>query len=362
MIKKSFSASLVGIKYQNPPFNVYETIKSESISLRRDKNNQHDLNAVEVVIRGYKVGFVDRESASIFAPLLDSNYSSQVTPKKIDSNLKSIKIDVSFFIPEVSVISKPVLASVAGIYEISVNKREYVYIGQSIDIKNRISTHWDELQFNAHKNKKLQSLWNTRGSSLFEASVVEVAPIEIKSELARQRWLAEREIYWIKLSREMHNCINVLDGEFVPTKNAVKEFEREEKQFIKEHDEKMREKKEALKTKLNQADLAYIACHKRVGELEAKLKEMTFFVRSNTGIWGFLTGAKHRARALEMKPQIEIIFTELNKEKDAMQKAYSFYSELKNDYSKLKTHKQIERELDKFAYKMGTTRTRKKIR
>lgn len=49
----------------------------------------------------------------------------------------------------------------SGIYKIVCNATQGVYIGQSIDVDNRLKTHLNELKNNNHCNKELQEDFNS---------------------------------------------------------------------------------------------------------------------------------------------------------------------------------------------------------
>lgn len=359
--KKSFNASLVGLQYHRAPINVYDAVTRDFISLKRDTNNQHDKNAIEVIIRTYKVGYIDKTSASIFASLLDSGYSYQVSCDSVNLNHKSIKLAITFYIPEVSTLNKPVLRNVAGIYKITANQTQQVYVGQSINIRERISSHWDALQFNSHSNKNLQSLWNELGNTSFSASIVESVPNNITSDLEKQRWLGEREIYWIQQSRSTGKCLNITDGEIVPTKRALEEYELEQTKKAKEHDEKIRTIKEALNIEINDAKQTYESAEKEFRALQTRVNELNKFINDNTGIWGFLSGSTKRIDANRMRPQLETLKRDLELIRGKFQISQSIYLELKTKYSNLKSHKQIQRDLDKLAMRMGRFPNKKRI-
>lgn len=60
----------------------------------------------------------------------------------------------------------------SGIYEIKCNPTNKIYIGQSIDVDNRLKTHLNELKNNNHCNKELQEDFNTYGSISFEFKII----------------------------------------------------------------------------------------------------------------------------------------------------------------------------------------------
>lgn len=74
-----------------------------------------------------------------------------------------------------------------GIYKLSWNSTNRVYIGQSINIQNRYREHCLKLRTNKHYNKKLQEYYNTQ---------LEVPEIEILLECSTEL-LNSKEIYYI---------------------------------------------------------------------------------------------------------------------------------------------------------------------
>lgn len=69
----------------------------------------------------------------------------------------------------------------AGIYQIKNIINCKIYIGSSLNIKNRFYTHKTQLNSNKHYNKKLQRSWNKYGEENFVFEVIEY--VENKSEL-----------------------------------------------------------------------------------------------------------------------------------------------------------------------------------
>lgn len=60
-----------------------------------------------------------------------------------------------------------------GIYQIKNIKNNKIYIGQSMDVEDRIKNHLKQLKSNKHKNYKLQEEFNSYGEHCFQASVLE---------------------------------------------------------------------------------------------------------------------------------------------------------------------------------------------
>ena len=84
-----------------------------------------------------------------------------------------------------------------GIYKIKNLLNDKVYIGQSVDIEKRWSTHKTELKNNYHYNIHLQSAWNKYGEDNFSFDVIEKCEEDL---------LDEKECYYIEL-------LNTMDSE-----------------------------------------------------------------------------------------------------------------------------------------------------
>jgi group I intron endonuclease len=83
---------------------------------------------------------------------------------------------------------------ICGIYKITNTVNEKVYIGQSIDIYTRWTTHKNELRNNRHHNMYLQRAWNKHGEEKFCFDILE----ECSESL-----LNEKECYYIELLNSM---------------------------------------------------------------------------------------------------------------------------------------------------------------
>lgn len=90
-----------------------------------------------------------------------------------------------------------------GIYKIENLINGSIYIGQSIDIEKRWSTHISILNQNNHYNAHLQNAWNKYGSENFKFSIVEEC---------KQFELNDREIYWIDKYDSFINGYNLTHG------------------------------------------------------------------------------------------------------------------------------------------------------
>lgn len=245
MSGKIIHASLVGMRFHNPPFNVATEVLRATPVLKREPQNSHDTNAVAVIVSGHKVGYVDKESAVRVSQLLQKGVAFKVEVGAISA--QTIKISLKFEIDGLAVSPpKPNPRNTSGIYKISISGGKYVYVGQSNSINSRLKAHWSELAALAHPNRHLQAYWNDLGESHFSAEIVEVAPDHLSKGLEQQRWLAQREKFWIEKYRKSSNCLNILDGEVIPTKKALAELANEEKAY----DQKIKEDKKQISAEL----------------------------------------------------------------------------------------------------------------
>ena len=90
-----------------------------------------------------------------------------------------------------------------GIYKIKNLINDKVYIGQSVDVEKRWSTHKAELKNNYHHNIHLQNAWNKYGEENFEFSIIEEC---------YTNQLNQREIYWIAKFNSCETGYNLTSG------------------------------------------------------------------------------------------------------------------------------------------------------
>ena len=353
MAKKSLKVNLVGMRYHSPPFHVHSTIQHHPISLEREPHNPHDANAVRVLVKGYMVGHLDRESASIFSPLLAKGIRPliSVADKDISPLARTIHLRAELEMATASPV-KPASGVAIGIYRIRICEDRWVYIGQSTDINKRIAAHWKDLGFGNHSNKALTEKWNQFGASSFSAEVVEYAPKGL-SDLEQQRWLGAREEYWISKARKASNCVNVQDGEIVATKRARAEFDSEEKQLKKEHDNYVRARKKEIKLQIQQINAQALEPRERQGTALQNFRRLEQFIRSNTGIRGFFFGSAPQTIVNLKKVELELAKAYLAKAKAAVSEFDAKIAKLKAEYSRLKTTKQREREMSRTLFSAG---------
>ncbi len=93
----------------------------------------------------------------------------------------------------------------SGIYRILNTASGKCYIGQSVNVKRRLTKHRDMLEKGEHFNSHLQNAWNTYGAEQFSFEIVEHCPTEE---------LDSKEVFWIKLynSTDREHGYNVNSG------------------------------------------------------------------------------------------------------------------------------------------------------
>jgi group I intron endonuclease len=90
------------------------------------------------------------------------------------------------------------------IYTITNIKNGKIYVGSSVNIKNRHRVHISHLAQGIHQNKQLQVDWNQYGSSYFSFDIIE--------DIVLVTTIIQREQYWIDTLGKNHILYNeVLD-------------------------------------------------------------------------------------------------------------------------------------------------------
>lgn len=94
-----------------------------------------------------------------------------------------------------------------GIYKISFLNSDRYYIGQSINIKNRIKYHKSNLKSDKHYNKKLQRTYNKYGVNSMSFEIL---------ENCTQQELNKLELFYINKYNSYHNGLNCsIGGDYI---------------------------------------------------------------------------------------------------------------------------------------------------
>lgn len=209
---------------------VPEAVRSLQVgaAVRRDVKNQHDPNAIEVLVNSKTLGYIDRKSAGRIAMAIDRGASASI---RLNKSAKSTKGSVPVIVvieqqPEQTDCPLVCDPNTIGIYHIRVIPERKTYYGQSLDVQNRILQHWSELSISFHTNPELQRYWNEHGPQHFKAKLVETAPKNL-ADLNLARWLVTREKYWIENEGGLKKVINAETPQPVLTKIARQQLEIE---------------------------------------------------------------------------------------------------------------------------------------
>jgi hypothetical protein len=146
---------------------------------------------------------------------------------------KKVDLDVNYFL-DISNIEKSKIAkqelekfkneinSSVGIYRLELNGKTYV--GQSTDLRRRLTQHIESLIYGTHTNRELQNAWEIENLEI-KFEILEYENLNQKG-IQLQDWLASRERFHISHDRTLLKNINVLDGEVVVTKSALNEYKK----------------------------------------------------------------------------------------------------------------------------------------
>lgn len=277
MTERTFTASIVGMKYHPVDFDVNQMALIEEIELCPEPENPHDENAVAVYILSQHIGYIDKKSAKWVSRLIQEGDDYFVEAiESDDSSTIKIKITMNF---DAVKAPKPVEGSLGGLYRITICSLQQVYVGQSNDINRRIASHWLDLQMGRHANSELQKAWSFGGFADLKVDVIEQAPPN-QSELERQRWLGSREKHWISHYRNLGKSINILEGEVVATKAARVQFEAEVAAKNRDHDTYVKNRKnviaaemQVLNTRVSPTTEQICALYQKLNAAEARIKE-----------------------------------------------------------------------------------------
>lgn len=113
-----------------------------------------------------------------------------------------------------------------GIYVIKNNVNNNIYIGSSINLKQRFSQHKSTLRHNTHKNRHLQNAWNKYGEENFECIIIE--------HISNIKEVLIRENRYIRLYKPNYNNIQVNSEEkFFHSEETKKKIgEKSRQKFI----------------------------------------------------------------------------------------------------------------------------------
>jgi group I intron endonuclease len=114
-----------------------------------------------------------------------------------------------------------------GIYKIqSTSNPERVYIGSSVNIKNRWDNHIYDLRHGKHHNIKMQRHFNKYGLSDLQFSIIEECPKDIL--IQREQFHIDTLKPWFNICPIAYSCIGLKHTEEVKAKIAYTKKEHAE--------------------------------------------------------------------------------------------------------------------------------------
>lgn len=121
----------------------------------------------------------------------------------------------------------------SGIYKITNTISKNIYIGSSVDIKNRWRQHRYYLMRNKHQSVHLQNAWNKYGVTCFIWEIIEECPLD-------KTFLLEREQYYIDTMKPQYNLCQKA-GSTLGVKHSEEAKRKMRKPKSEEHKAKIRE-------------------------------------------------------------------------------------------------------------------------
>ena len=241
--------NIVGLQHRKLPTTFVDSIKNDSLWLEREPNNSHDKFAVKCWSKDTHFGYVEQAHSRPISYLVSLNIPLNI--KVISSDNYRVRISLK---PDV-IASNHARSSfecadykgATGIYQIDfkLEGTDLCYVGQSIDISNRLLAHYRYLCDGSHHNVTMLAAWYSKPSS-FRTKVLYLIPKTL-SPLQRQITLFEKEIYFI--SERGASSANKIKGDLVMTTDSsveLKSVHKEVKKILQTLREVEQYKKEKL--------------------------------------------------------------------------------------------------------------------
>ena len=183
-----------------------ELAKGCLVSLKPEPNNKYDSNAVAIYsCNGKMLGHISKDIAEKYQKLCLENQitsSKVVSAERIEGFAKfDIKISITYSKssqppPKISNLaqSDTPVPEKPGIYEISCGTDKF-YIGASGNLRNRRSTHLNNLSKNVHSNQLIQRDFNKFGEARFKFLVLRLANSLREAEIFEAEEIVRRLQY-----------------------------------------------------------------------------------------------------------------------------------------------------------------------
>lgn len=342
------------MKYLKINFNLADSITKSPIKLALEPENPHDSNAIAAILLDQKIGYVNKDAAARLAPIIAAGKLRSVELVNFESGSASIKISVGVDIGKTSPAPKfQSTSKIVGIYNIVVQdmgaNQTFSYVGQSVDVNQRLENHWRDLRSLSHTNRHLQSLWNKLGSECFKVKILEVISIDFENDLERQRWLAKREAYHINAHKNGDSiCVNIMDAEIVKTPNSKKLYELE----LKKYDETIKRVRKEISDEIKSMEIKKEQFYKEKKSLYDLSQELKKYISQNSGIRNIFRSLD-RAKLDEARIQLSDTLSRISVIEREMRSVVQNIVDLKTFRKRFKTRKQMDNELFRIQLRFG---------
>jgi len=181
-----------------------------------------------------------------------------------------------------------------GIYTITNTVNGKVYVGSTMNFKNRWGVHRSKLCYNSHNNSHLQSAWNKYGKGFFEFEVLEYLMDKDQLHLAEQFWM---DVYRLE-GKELYNYGPAAHHGMLGMKHTDKSRRKMSKSQKGRviSDEHRRRLSKARKGKENCAKQYPSFIHRCTGEIIQKGRNLTKMCRerglTRSAMWRVVAGER----------------------------------------------------------------------
>lgn len=229
----------------------------------------------------------------------------------------------------------------AGIYAITHKPTGAHYIGQANHVDARWREHKRQLRAGTHHNPRLQKLWSTCDENDFDFWLLAAAPVGLPA-LTMQRWLVREERSYLQLYRERSTVLNEAEPEIVPTREAVREYQREQRVRDREHDERIRTQRREIKSEIRRLKELVRPLEERLWQLGGEYRERQQLLKSCTGLRrlfhspppGFDTDAERRQQAV-IEHEYQQLAPEVRRWQNEIEKLSAEYRHLYRQFTKV---------------------------
>jgi len=308
-----------------------------------------DLSGFEVYDDEVKIGYVDDFWSTVH--LENFNEVSKIESAFLDSvgaRWLSIQLNLIAEVPDFDFLDH--LPSGAGIYILSIEADNAIYVGQTRDFRYRMENHFKSLAFGVHINRGLQEIYRDRGIGAFHIEVIDKLPNYWSGTVADQSWLAEREQHWIAHFRGQCGirCLNKTNGEFIETKKTLEkrrldELSRQQEKALVDarHDQKVKAEKIRLRGEIEDTEALLESERIRTEPLRLALLAQETWLRENSTFFTVFLSRSKRQALSDVRQKVAFLQSQVNHEMTRTYELHQSLRRLKEELRSKKTSKQL---------------------